>query len=54
MNNLRYSTFWFDFQGDGRFSKERIKKKDKRFLRKWTSRKKYSNWIKGRYKDENW
>lgn len=52
MNNLRYRTFWFDFQGDGRFPKERIKKKDKRWLRKWTARKKYQNWIKDRYKDE--
>lgn len=39
MNNLRWKKFWIKFQGDGRFSKERIKGKDKRHLRKWTIRK---------------
>lgn len=39
MNHLRYKTFWIDFQGDGRFPKERIKGKMKRWLRKWTLRK---------------
>lgn len=39
MNNLRWKKFWIKFQGDGRFSKERIKGKDKRQLRKWTIRK---------------
>lgn len=39
MNNLRWEWFWIKFQGDGRFPKERIKGKDKRFLRKWTLRK---------------
>lgn len=26
MNNLRWKKFWIRFQGDGRFSKERIKR----------------------------
>lgn len=52
MNKLRYKNSWYDFQGDGRFPKERIKGKDKRLLRKWTDRKKYKNWIKGRYELE--
>ena len=39
MNNLRWKKFWIKFLGDGRFSKERIKGKDKRQLRKWTIRK---------------
>lgn len=39
MNKLRWKNFWIKFQGDGRFSKERIKGKDKRQLRKWTIRK---------------
>ena len=52
MNRLRYKWFCVDFQGDGRFPKERIKGQDKRLLRKWTDRKKYKNWIKNRYKDE--
>lgn len=39
MNNLRYKHSWIDFRGDGRFPKERIKGKDKRFLRKWTLKK---------------
>ena len=53
MNKLRYKWFWIDFQGDGRFPKERIKGKDKRNLRKWTDKKKYKNWLKGRY-DKDW
>ena len=52
MNKLRYKYFWIDFQGDGRFSKERVKGKDKKLLRKWTARTKYKNWIKDRYKDD--
>lgn len=52
MNKLRYKSFWIDYQGDGRFPKERIKGKDKRLLRKWTNRKKYKNWIKNRYTGE--
>ena len=47
MNKLRYKNSWYDFQGDGRFAKERIKGKDKRLLRKWTDRKKYKEWKKG-------
>lgn len=39
MNKLRWKNFWIKFQGDGRFSKEKIKGKDKRHLRKWTIRK---------------
>ena len=39
MNNLRSRGSWIDFRGDGRFPKEIIKGKDKRFLRKWTLRK---------------
>ena len=39
MNNLRWKKFRIKFQADGRFSKERIKGKDKRQLRKWTIRK---------------
>lgn len=39
MNKYRYKTFWIDFQGDGRFKRERIKGKDKRILRKYTIKK---------------
>lgn len=39
MNKLRWKNFWIKFQSDWRFSKERIKGKDKRHLRKWTIRK---------------
>lgn len=39
MNKFRWKYFWVKFQGDGRFPKERIKGKDKRWLRKWTIRK---------------
>lgn len=39
MNHLRWTNSWIDFQGDGRFSKERIKHQSKRRLRKWTLRK---------------
>ena len=36
---LRWSTSWIDLRGDGRFPKDRIKGKDKRYIRKWTLRK---------------
>ena len=39
MNKYRYKSFWIDFQGDGRFPKERIKGKDKKLLRKTTIKK---------------
>ena len=42
MNRLRWKSSWIDLCGDGRFKKERIKGKDKRFLRKWTLRKQWS------------
>lgn len=42
--NFRYNTAWIDFQGDGRFPKERIKGQDKRLLGKW-SRKKQGKWL---------
>lgn len=54
MNKLRYKNFWYDFQGDGRFPKERIKGKDKRLLRKWTDRKKYKEWKKGEDDEEKY
>lgn len=49
--NFRYKGFWFDFCGDVRFSKERIKGKDKKFLGKW-SRKKQSNWLEESFEDK--
>lgn len=52
MNKLRYTNFWIDFQGDGRFPKEQIKGKDKRFIRKWAKREKFKNWFKGRYEED--
>lgn len=52
MNKLRYKHFWIDFQGDGRFPKERIKGKDKRLIRKWTKREKFKNWFKDRYEED--
>ena len=52
MNKLRYKHFWLDFQGDGRFAKERIKGRDKRLIRKWTKREKFKNWLKGRYEED--
>lgn len=36
---LRYKNSWMDYKGDGRYPKERIKGKDKRYLRKWSLRK---------------
>lgn len=39
MNHLRWKNSWVDFRGDGRFPKERIKRRSKRQLRKWTLRK---------------
>lgn len=39
MNHLRWKNSWVDFRGDGRFSKESIKRRSKRRLRKWTLRK---------------
>lgn len=33
MNNFHWKTFWIKFRDNGRFSKERIKGKDKRYLR---------------------
>lgn len=39
--NIRYKNSWIDFQGDGRFSKERIKGKDKKLLGKWSRNKIY-------------
>ena len=50
MKKLRYKNAWQDLQGDGRFPKERIKGKNKRFLRKWTARRKYKEWLKGEYR----
>jgi hypothetical protein len=47
MKKLRYKHFYVDFQGDGRFTKERIKGKDKKFLRKWTIHKLYKEYLKG-------
>ena len=49
--NFRYSGFWFDFCGDGRFPKERIKGKDKKLLGKW-SRKKQGKWLEESFEDE--
>ena len=39
MMRLRWNSSWMDLRGDGRFPKERIKGKDKRYIRKWTLRK---------------
>ena len=36
---LRWKWSWIDLRGDGRFPKERLKGKDKRYVRKWTLRK---------------
>lgn len=38
-SNYRYKNAWMDFQFDGMYPKERIKGKDKRFLRKKSQRK---------------
>ena len=37
--NIRYKNSWFDLCDDGRFSKERIKGKTKRWLGKWSRKK---------------
>lgn len=39
MQKLRWKWSFVDLRGDGRFKKERIKGKDKRYIRKWTLRK---------------
>lgn len=54
MNKLRYKHFWIDFQGDGMFSKERIKGKDKRILRKWTIREQYKQFLKSRKNEDTY
>lgn len=53
MNKLRWKNSRYDLQGDGRFPKEHIKGNDKRFLRKWTARKKYKEYLKGEDKVES-
>lgn len=35
-SNFRYNTSWIDLRDDGRFPKERIKGKTKRWLGKWS------------------
>lgn len=49
--NIRYRNSWFDFCGDGVFSKERIKGEDKRRLGKW-SRKKMAKESEMDYEEE--
>lgn len=39
MTRLRWKWSFVDLRGDGRFPKERLKGKDKRYVRKWTLRK---------------
>lgn len=39
MMRLRWNHSYVDLRGDGRFPKDRIKGKDKRYIRKWTLRK---------------
>ena len=39
MTKLRWKWSFVDLRGDGRFPKERLKRKDKRYVRKWTLRK---------------
>ena len=39
MPQLRRKWSLVDLRGDGRFPKERLKGKDKRYVRKWTLRK---------------
>lgn len=39
MTKLRWKWSFVDLRGDGRFPKERLKGKDKRYVRKWTLRK---------------
>ena len=36
MMRLRWNSSWIDLRGNGQFPKERIKGKDKRYIRKWT------------------
>lgn len=48
--NFRYPFSWIDFQGDGRFPKERIKGKDKKLLGKW-SRKKQGKWLQESFEE---
>lgn len=50
-SNIRYKNSWIDFQGDGRFPKERIKGKDKRHLGKW-SRKKIAQEIESSFENQ--
>ena len=38
-NKLRYRNSWYDLCGDGRFLKERIKGKDKKYIGKWSRKK---------------
>lgn len=49
--NIRYKTSWIDFQGDGRFPKERIKGKDKKLLGKW-SRNKQGKWLEESFEED--
>lgn len=51
-SNFRYKNAWFDFCGDGRFPKERIKGKDKKLLGKW-SRKKQEKWLEESFEDKS-
>lgn len=39
MNHLRWKWSFVDLKCDGKFKRERIKGKDKRFIRKWTLKK---------------
>ena len=39
MTRLRWKWSFVDLRGDGRFPKDRLKGKDKRYVRKWTLRK---------------
>ena len=35
MKPRRHKNWWYDFNGDGRFDKDRIKGYMKRYIRKW-------------------
>ena len=48
--NIRYPCSWYDLCDDGRFPRERIKGKTKRFLGKW-SRKKIAKEIEDSFKE---
>ena len=48
--NFRYPGSWYAFYGDGMFSKERIKGKDKKRLGKW-SRKKQGKWLEESFEE---